>query len=374
MDFVENNDQFMQQARQKISLPAEEQSTALPTSWLTYATMEKDYLETKSKFIEQHIKDKVDITLDLLWDGDGDNDNATLTIFRHNDAASVVKGLIGDTPQTAWVLTYPLFERIHYLLVAGYDVYGNLGHQLNSRLYMDFLRMEGEFNFLNFLPLANRNQARDNWYRGSVSEVEKYVYEANQVSIETDINYQTEQPLTELYQKLKAHFSEVTSQEHVLNSVINEKTTLTSLQKINHIVGVSASILPQSSIVRITDTEGQETHFYSMLRHNAYSNISNLFGEADRRLPEEDTVTIAPGLMTSHPNAFFSLTTLELSDFAEQISQLNTEQDYQVLRQKYAVYRTSENFWQYADAMHNYFKQRYPLEFGVLDFNRLENR
>ena len=96
------------------------------------------------------------LDLSLIWDGDGRNPNAALTVFRHFDSASVVKGLVGEPPKTAWVIGYPLFERIYYLLVAGYDVYGNVGHQLNSRLYMDFMRMEGEFNFLLLLPQARR--------------------------------------------------------------------------------------------------------------------------------------------------------------------------------------------------------------------------
>lgn len=382
LDVVENNDEFMQQARQQISLPAEAQSNALPTSWLTYAAKEKQYLKAKSEFIEQHLKDKVEVTLDLLWDGSGSNggdnsgknDNATLTIFRHNDAATVVKGLVGKQPQTAWVLTYPLFERIHYLLVAGFDVYGNVGHQLNSRMYMDFLRMEGEFNFLSFLPKKNRQEVREKWYRGSVSEVEKYVYDANQTSVETDLNYKTEQPLIELYQKLQSHFTDVSNQQHHLERGSKHKSVLEPLQQINKVQGISAALIPQSSIVRVVDVENQNTHFYTLLRHNAYNNISHLFGEDDRRLPEEDTMTIAPGLMTSHPNAFFTVTTTELADFANGIEGLSSEQDYQALREKYAVYRTSADFWEFADAMHQYFKQLNPLEFGVLDFNRLENR
>lgn len=374
LDFVENNDQFMQQARQKIALPAEAESNALPTSWLTYAAMEKAYLQAKSTFIKQQIKNKVDVTLDLLWDGDGENDNATLTIFRHNDAASVVKGLVGEVPQTAWVLTYPLFERIHYLLVAGYDVYGNLGHQLNSRLYMDFLRMEGEFNFLNLIPIANREQVRKKWYRGSVSEVEKYVYDANKVSLESDINYQTNDPLAELYQKLQDHFSQVSSKTHTLATNNDNKAMTVALQKIDNIKGKSATLLPDSSIVRVTDTHTQKVIFFTLLRNNAYSNISHLFSEDDRRLPLEDTVTIAPGLMTSHPNAFFSLTTNELTDFALTLTNMRSEQDYKKLRDKYGVYRSSDKFWQYADAMHSYFEQHTPIEFGIIDFNRLENR
>ncbi|TMP77078.1 9-hexadecenoic acid cis-trans isomerase, partial [Pseudoalteromonas phenolica] len=95
-----------------------------------------------------------------IWRGEGENPNAALTIFRHFDSATVVKGFIGQPPKTAWVLDYALFERIHYLLVAGFDVYGNIGHQLITRLYMDFLRLEGEQNFLNLLPLSHRQEIK----------------------------------------------------------------------------------------------------------------------------------------------------------------------------------------------------------------------
>jgi hypothetical protein len=59
------------------------------------------------------------------------------------------------------VIGYPLLERFHWLLVAGFDVCSNVGHQWLSRLYMDFLRMEGEFNFLSFLPSEQRLAVRD---------------------------------------------------------------------------------------------------------------------------------------------------------------------------------------------------------------------
>ena len=96
-------------------------------------------------------------------DGDGTNRNAGLTVFRHFDSATVVQGFVGGSPETAWIVGYPLLERIHYLLVAGYDVYGRVGHQLTTRLYMDFLRMEGESNFLALLPMASRDGVRDQW-------------------------------------------------------------------------------------------------------------------------------------------------------------------------------------------------------------------
>ena len=93
--------------------------------------------------------------------------NAALTVFRHVDSATVEKGLVGQPPKTAWLIGYGLLEKIHYLLVAGYDVYGNLGHQLRSRIYMDFLRMEGETHFLLMLPQEARERERRFWYRES---------------------------------------------------------------------------------------------------------------------------------------------------------------------------------------------------------------
>jgi Fatty acid cis/trans isomerase (CTI) len=41
------------------------------------------------------------VTPRLLWDGDGTNANAALTVFRHFDSATVVKGLVGRAPKSA---------------------------------------------------------------------------------------------------------------------------------------------------------------------------------------------------------------------------------------------------------------------------------
>ncbi|TRY32945.1 fatty acid cis/trans isomerase [Aliiglaciecola sp. M165] len=374
LDFLENDEGFMQRARQKIALPAEKQSNALPTSWLTYASMEREYLKAKSEFIEQNIANKIPITLDLLWDGDGNNTNAALTVFRHKDAASVVKGLVGNSPQTAWVLTYPLFERIHYLLVAGYDVFGNIGHQLNSRMYMDFLRMEGEFNFLSFLPEATREQVRQKWYRGSVSEVEKYVYEANEATVKTAIEFDTDDHLSELFQAMEGYLGSALSQVHNLENGSSSKEVLSSFHQINAMQGANVSFLPESAIIRVVNEENGKAHFYTMLRHSAHTNISHLFGEDDRRLPGEDTVTVASGFMTSHPNTFMQLSTREAPAFANAINNLSSAKDYENLMDDYGVRRTHQDFWQFADSMHNDFRQKYPRDFGYLDFNRLENR
>ena len=50
----------------------------------------------------------------------------------------------------------PIFERLYYALVADFDVFGNVTHQISTRLYMDFLRMQSETLYLGFLPPERR--------------------------------------------------------------------------------------------------------------------------------------------------------------------------------------------------------------------------
>ena len=105
-------------------------------------------------------------TLADIWNGDGHNPNALLTVFRHFDNAVVTQGAAGDLPKTLFVLDYSLFERLVYNLVVNYDVFGNIGHQALTRLYMDLIRMEAEELFLSFLPPSQRLGLRQSWYRG----------------------------------------------------------------------------------------------------------------------------------------------------------------------------------------------------------------
>ncbi|MFP3498531.1 fatty acid cis/trans isomerase, partial [Pseudomonas sp. SIMBA_059] len=99
-----------------------------------------------------------------LWAG---NDNALLSIFRHFDSASVTKGLIGDVPLTMWLFDYPLFERTYYQLAVNFDVYGNVSHQLQTRLYFDLIRNGAEVNFLRLMPAEKRKDILGDWYQNS---------------------------------------------------------------------------------------------------------------------------------------------------------------------------------------------------------------
>ncbi len=174
VDIPEVNDFYREQAK-NLKLPSELQSNALPiVNWVQFSRQQARFLEAKSVFLNKMFKDGTHLDLDLIWDGDGHNPNAALTIFRHVDSASVVRGMIGNPTKTAWVLDYELIERIHYLLVAGFDVYGNFGHQLITRMFMDFLRMEGESNFIQFLPQDMRHKEMSSWYKNQSPQLSTF--------------------------------------------------------------------------------------------------------------------------------------------------------------------------------------------------------
>jgi hypothetical protein len=66
---------------------------------------------------------------------------------------------------------FPIFERIYYTLVADFDVFGNVAHQVSTRLYMDHLRMQSETLYLAFMPAQRREEirasiSRDSWIDG----------------------------------------------------------------------------------------------------------------------------------------------------------------------------------------------------------------
>jgi hypothetical protein len=342
-------------------------------AWGEMARLETDFLAVKSRLINQRFSGAQKVDLSLIWDGDGRNPNAALTVFRHFDSASVVKGLVGEAPETAWVLGYPLFERIYYLLVAGYDPYGNIGHQLNSRLYMDFMRMEGEANFLTLLPKASRAAIRDHWYRGASADVKSYIGGAkNPLDAETGIVYRSNDPQRELYGLLGRHLRPVLAPRFDLASV-PDAALRQKLQQLTAVRGASLAWLPEAVVLRIDDPPRAPLYF-SLLRNTAHSNVTHLLKEKSELLPAENTLTVVPGFIGAYPNAIFRTTPAELPALSAAISKLASEKDYRALADRFVIRRTDPAFWAASDAMIDAYAQWAPLEAGLFDYNRLENR
>ncbi|HVQ61544.1 MAG TPA: fatty acid cis/trans isomerase [Burkholderiales bacterium] len=371
----EGDADFLAQQADYLTLPSESGSNAFPLDWLGYGRAQRKFLELKMQYFGKAFeKTEGPPTLEVLWDGDRINPNAGLTIFRHFDQGSVVQGLVGAPPKTAWIIGYPLLERIHYLLVAGFDVFGNLGHQLNTRIYMDYLRMEGEANFVALLPLGSRKTVRDYWYRGARSEVQDYIDgSATRFPLETGIAFKTADPAHELMRMMRARLEPALSHKAPLTRAAPSPATRAAIERLGAVQGRSVSFLPQLSYLIVRENDGAERYF-TLLHDNAHSNISHLFDEDARRLPDEDTLTVLDGLVGAYPNAFYRMSASEIDGFTEGVARMRSDADYRQLAERFAVGAAHPDFWAVSDRVIEAQARQSAVDAALPDYGRFALR
>ncbi len=386
-DVISVDPDFLERMSDYLQLPTDREShLRLLSIWTDYWQRQKRYIAAKEDYFKGMHAEDLKHAMSYVWDGDGRNPNAALTVFRHFDSASVRFGLVGDYPESAWIIDYPMFERIHYLLVAGFDVYGNIGHQLNSRLYMDFLRMEGEDNFLSFLPVRVRRTVRDSWYKGVRTRLpEDFKGPMDWLDVESVIGYRTADPQRELYQHLEYRLAGVRGPTDHLNRCPAEPCDAPgagavqahadrAMRRIAEIDGSHLSVFPDVTFLRVRTGAASQDLAYTIILNKGYKNLTSIFEDEERRDRDDDTLTVVKGLEGSYPNFFFVVDQQDLSDFAERYAAIRNRVDYERFVGLYGIRRTNSRFWPTADWFHDRFARDEPLLSGLFDLNRYDNR
>lgn len=350
-------------------------------------------------------------SLNDIWDGDGHNPNAVLTVFRHYDSAQVMTGAWGGTPKTAWVLDYPLFERIVYNLVAGFDVFGNMGHQLLTRVYMHYIRMESEEHFLSFLPRDSRAPLRSYWYREAPDVNKRYpLNSGTRVLSPTSVVFSSSNEksdgkvqgkngnleIPELGNKYKKEFldqvyqvrmnSQVLGQRDLINAFPEKSRQIATINSIadferelRKIVSQPASQLPFSnylddaSLVRVRVDGGVNDRVYTFIRNKEHFNIASILGERGRRDFANDFLSVLPGYQASYPNRFFAVDLKNANAFLNEMQKISKQADIRNLLAQYGIDRTDPNFWQHYDWFVEHFKRTQPSTGGAIDLIRYGN-
>ncbi|KIC47402.1 peptidylprolyl isomerase [Ruegeria sp. ANG-S4] len=315
-----------------------------------------------------------------IWDGDGTNPDARITVFRHFDNASAMTGFHGDIPETAWVIDYPIFERIYYDLVAGYDVFGRVEHQLSTRLYMDELRMESEDLFLTFMPRDVRQDIHAAWYQGTLAEIHTY-WHRRQVDHDfpSGVDFATSDPKQEFLLELLRLGNGLWPETDPINRCANvdcevdgQEALLKPLREIASQTGPWVKFLPDLSILVIETRQG-EPKLFSLAHDKAHYNVAFLFDEAARRNPEADVLTILPGLFASYPNFFFKVPEDQLTSFTDALTAVRSQGDWLNVVATYGLRRTSPDFWSTSDMVNAKFLIQDPVQAGILDLNRYKD-
>ncbi len=387
---ITNDALFITAMADELQVPADGGSNLdLIRLWTEYWKGQRRYMERKQAWFKTIGTRDLKEASRFIWDGDGSNPSAALTVFRHFDSGSVAYGLVGNEPETAWVIDYPLFERIHYLLVAGFNVYGNMGHRLGTRIYMDFMRMEGEDYFLAFLPAAQRKAIRDSWYTGQRSRIEK-LFAAPQEWLNTDavIGYQTDDPQRELYQQIRQRLSHLAQRAEAMNHCGNincEKIVVKrtgrkadrAMEKIAQLQGEKLYPFPDVAFVRVTTGQPEDDFAYTLIRNKAYKNVTSFLAderERDRADIDKDSMTVVKWLEGAYPNFFFSVALSEVEAFARHCATIRNHEDYKRFVDKYGVRRTNPAFWELADWFQDEYARNRPVMSGLFDLNRYQNR
>ncbi|MBU1420459.1 MAG: fatty acid cis/trans isomerase [Proteobacteria bacterium] len=323
---------------------------------------------------------------DAIWKGNRSIDAPLLTVYRHFDSASVHKGALGNMPRTMWVMDYPQLERIYYALVAGFDVYGTLGHQLAVRLYMDGLREEGESYFLGFMPAEKRRPMMESWYTGISPENVTY-YDAG---IPGKIVFTTDNPQQEFV-------------EQVVNNHLRPEIGIT-FDPINYLpAGTDYPPLPDQYLtmadylqafrsvsqpgteffslvddfnanivyIRIRKNDGTDA-VVSLIINRWHDNVAFLFKEKSTLDPKKDQADFIAGFHGSYPNYFIDIQQDDLPDFFDLLANLANLDDEEANRRfaKYGINRANPNFWEYYDWFQERFNKDQPVQSGLFDLNR----
>jgi hypothetical protein len=319
-----------------------------------------------------------------LWDGEGNNSNATLTVFRHNDNSVVLKGFKGDLSKTLFFLDYALFERLVYNLVVNFDVYGNVSHQAMTRIYMDLIRMEAEEIFLSFLPPETRLPLRTSWYKGILTEAKmKYLFPFMDAKIPTNVNYNTpknakkefiEQVLYNyLSPAVRGPLDALNWKEIALPANVSATGTAAVLREMASLKAIKTLrfpiFFPENSYLIVSHEKGP-SEVFTLIKNREHENISWILGESLRMAPSENTLSILEGFYSYYPNQFFEVNEKNLINFKDKALKIKTQKDYKEFTKEFAVSRVSERFWEVYDNLNGIFKHEHPTDFGYLDLTR----
>lgn len=324
---------------------------------------------------------------EAIWPGNGPTDSPLLTVFRHFDSATVLRGPIGNLPHTVWVIDYPLMERIYYSLVAGFNVYGTAVHQLAIRTYMDELRQEGETYFVDFMPKEKRRKIMQSWYGDIDIESDKIDYAPS--NLQAGFQFLTSEPKREFVEhlvedyfpkELKMAFDANYLHEGEAYPPLPEKyeTAEDYLQGFKSISGPGVSFFTMVkshnanlAYVRIKVNEDPKNDVYiSVVINRWHDDVTTLFGEADRLNPEKDNATFIKGFIGSYPNYFYEVDLVDVPLFLETLKNFDgSKKSWKILGQ-FGVNRADERFWEVYDRFQDRFDRDDPVESGLFDLNR----
>ncbi|MCK5359755.1 MAG: fatty acid cis/trans isomerase, partial [Gammaproteobacteria bacterium] len=244
--------------------------------------------------------------------------------------------------------------------------------------------------YLTFLPTTHRKAIRDNWYKGMREGMERDIGDMD-IWMTKDVvtGYKTDNPELEFFQHLKRQLGDVIVRDDVINRCAkppcyakgahaDKRKADTAMREIASAKGIRLAAFPDVAFVRIKRNGKPEDDLgYTVIRNKAYKNVTSMFKDekdTEARDYSNDSLTVVDWLEGSYPNFFFSVDIGDVEQFAERYAALQNSEDYERFVSAYGIRRTNSDFWATADWFQDASLREKPVEAGLFDLNRYENR
>ena len=265
-------------------------------------------------------------------------------------------------------------------------MFGNIAHQANVRRYMDYLRIEGELNFVKLLPREIRVPTMASWYIGTGVADDARLEEVVGTR-PTRVRYTSDDPQRELIERVveehllpetgigfdRANYRASGQETELPTTFSGTEDLIAGFHALNepgtgfirHVTSTEANVL----FVRIRGYDGPYSVF-SIVINRWHGNVNSMFRESKRLDPARDTIDFLPGSIGAYPNYFLDVAAEDVPEFFDMLKNFDDSPANRAKLNKYGINRMDARFW----PVYDWFQQRMndtdPVHSGLLDLNR----
>ena len=315
--------------------------------------------------------------LEAIWNGEQKDPDAWITVLRHESNTSTMKGRQGGIPRTFWLVSYSGFERIYYDTVASFKYWDGDTRKLETLIFFNDLRQEFEDNFLLLLAKNEREKIRHQWTQG-VGEIGLFFMPFAGADQSTRIETEGQHPLLSLVDQIQSYLgSEISGPVDHLNPLVKPDVSLENpLESYQDWVQAVATLtstkdykfprfLPSVTLLKLN--HGNESKVYSLIANRVYASQDTLVFQNGTALPDQDTMSVYDTIIGGFPNLFMELDLAQAAQFLKELQEIQTLDEWNVLKDEYGILRNSERFWPMYDWFNDWnFSQR-GIQAGYLD-------
>jgi hypothetical protein len=291
----------------------------------------------------------------------------------------------GNYPNASWLYDLPMFEHAYYSATVTYDSFADSENWVWSREHFGLARIEAEMNLLRFIPANKRKSTFLSVYQGPLSgerlRKEMPVFTPED-TVPTAIEYKTDNPMREFYDKMLAHLGKRIKSDDPINREGAKAPTEPVPAAMRRIVDAARdagpswrrfkALMPEMSFLRI-DREGQEPLVYTMHRDRWYDTKAFMATTLQNEDPSKGEVSILEGVQGLYPKFMFKIPEAEVDEFADLLIAAETEEDMRKVFERWGIRRSSPELWDYLATMKGYVSRRDPTRAGTFDVSRYVN-